>query len=138
MIRHAQDSIESSHARAPVDVSSVTERLRAVLAIYQRINELMGDWSTRSVAESDASMTAVVYFYHDVCRDLDAQMAAVERDVKESNLGIDLEALRNAREHIFIVLACDPVKLLQAERDIKEGRVVTLEQMRRELRNSAH
>ena len=120
----------------PHDV--VQEQVRVVAGLYDRLKELMADWSRNSQAASDATVLAVAQYYHSRCRELDALMAQVERAAVGLSPAIDLGQLRQARRHIAMVLAVDPVQILKAEQDVREGRTMTLEQMRRELRNPAH
>jgi hypothetical protein len=102
------------------------------------MNELMGDWGHRSKTASDASVIAVAEYYQTLCRDLDQRMGDCQRALSSMGSTIDLSTLVEARRHIAVVLAMNPANILEAERDIREGRTMTLEQMRRELRNPAH
>ncbi len=138
MVKRVQQSIETPPASAPVVVSALTERLRALLGIHQRLNELMGDWGDRSEHESDAAVIAVAHYYQDLCRDLNARLAEVAREIHEAGLTIDLQPLGKAREHLCIVAAVSAENFVRARQDIKEGRTMSLEEMRRRLRNPAH
>ena len=115
-----------------------TEKLRALMSLFDRMNDLMGSWADRSKTSPDQSVLEIADFYQTLCRDLDLQMAEFQRSAAMATFPIDLSQLRKAREHIALVLAFNAANLLQAERDVREGRTMSLEQMRRELRNPAH
>ncbi len=134
MVQRVPQSVEVP----PAIVSAMTERLRALLGIYQRLNELMGDWGDRSEHESDAAVVAVAHYYQDLCRDLNARLAEVAREVREAGVAIDLQPLTRAKEHLCVVAALSAENFVKSRQDIKEGRTMSLEQMRRELRNPAH
>ena len=138
MVQRVPQQAEAPAPSAPIVVSALIERLRALMGVYQRLNELMGGWGDRSEQESDAAVIAVAHFYQDLCRDLKARLAEVARDIREAGLAIDLKPLASAMEHLTVVVALKAENYARSRQDIKEGRTLSLEQMRRELRNPAH
>ncbi len=121
-----------------VSIDTASEEMRALLGLFDHLNELMGDWSRKSKSASDATVIAVSDFYQTLCRDLCVRMSEFQDAVAKAALPLDLSALRKAREHLNIVAAVNAADILRAEKDVQEGRTMTLEQMRRELRNPAH
>src|SRR4051812_32185815 len=114
------------------------EQLKALLGLFQQMNDLMGDWGRRSKTASDASVIGVAEYYQTLCRDLDQRMGELQRALSTMGSAVDMNPLVAARRHLAVVLALKPANLIEAEHDIREGRTMTLEQMRRELRNPAH
>jgi hypothetical protein len=110
------------------------EQARAALALFERLKELMGEWSRASKSASDDAVIGVAEYYQSRCQEMDALIAQAERAVTPST-GFDPASLREARRHIALVLAVDARRILRAERDVREGRTTSLERMRRELRN---
>ena len=136
MVRPTQTSPLPPSTSLSTEVAE--EQLKALLGLFHRMNELMGDWGDRSKTASDASVIAVAEYYQTLCRDLDQRMGECQRALSSMGSAIDLSTLVAARRHIAVVLAMKPANILEAERDVREGRTMTLEQMRRELRNPAH
>jgi len=135
MVQRVPSGVEAPPASPVASATTLTERLRAVMALYHRINDLMGDWGDQSKDAPDDAVIAVAHFYKGLCRDLDVRMGEIKRETLEAGLGIDLQPLVRARQHLAIVGALSPENFVKSRRDIKEGRTMTLEQMRRELRN---
>jgi RNA polymerase primary sigma factor len=50
------------------------EQLKALLGLYGRLNELMGDWGDRSKSASDGAVVAVAEYYQSLCRELEEQL----------------------------------------------------------------
>lgn len=114
------------------------EQLKALLGLYDRLNELMGDWGDRSKSASDGAVVAVAEYYQSLCRELDLKFGEFQRSVPTTGSPLDLTPLVAARRHLALVTALKAANVLEAERDIREGRTLTSEQMRRELRNPTH
>jgi len=126
------DSDVGGYARLP---AVLVERVRVLSRVYEELDELIGEWRERMGGISDEVMIGVAFFYKELCRDLAGRIDELFRDA--SGTAIDLGSLRNAREHMSIIDALDPVRIVEAEKNIRAGRFVTLEQMRHELRNKA-
>src|SRR4051812_30754733 len=95
-------STQSSGVLSP---EIATEKLRALMELFDRMNELMGSWADRSKTSPDQSVLEIADFYQTLCRDLDLRMAEFQRSVATANFPVDLSQLRKAREHIAIILA---------------------------------
>jgi len=122
----------NGHAKLP---AVLVERVRVLSRAYEAIDELIGEWRERMAGISDDVMIGVANFYKELCRDLGGRIDDLFRDAEGTD--VDLGLLRKAREHLSIIEAYDPVGIIEAERNIRAGRFVTLEQMRHELRNKA-
>jgi hypothetical protein len=136
MVRPTQNASGQSAGALSPEIAA--EKLRALTGLFDRMNDLMGGWAKQSKAAPDQSILELTAYYQTLCRDLDSRMAEFQRSVATADIPIDLSQLRKAREHIAIVLALNAANLLRAEQDVREGRTMSLEQMRRERRNPAH
>jgi hypothetical protein len=122
---------------AALNAEAANEELRALGAVYGHITQLMREWHVKCKTASDETMLAVADFYQTLCRDLDARMLHFQRAIVKSGVVIDASAIKDARLQLSFVMAMDAANILKGEKDVREGRTMTLEQMRRELRNPA-
>lgn len=84
---------------------------------------------------SDDVVTNVAIHYRALCIDLSRQFDDLWHDLHAS--GFDIET-KQARDHVRLLASIDPVQIAKADQDIREGRFITLEQARRELRAKSH
>jgi hypothetical protein len=128
---------DSQDGSVPESAESFLERFRAAHALYKLLNELMGDWNERAKSADDATILTVCRFYQGACQDLDLRLKELQLSNISQAFPAELDVLRKAREHMALIRAIDPARVIRSMNDIREGRTITLEQMRRELRNPA-
>jgi hypothetical protein len=132
MVKGTTKSPQSS-ARASDTV--LGEKINALTSLLARVRELIRDWGTRSAAQEDSAALAGASYYHELCRWLDEEMARVQREIHAKGGAVDAKPLQDARDELRVILAFSPADLLKARADTRSGRVVTLDEMRRELQS---
>jgi hypothetical protein len=118
-------------------VEGANEELRALMTLFEHLKQLMREWHLQCKTASDETILGLAEFYQLLCRDLDARMLQFQREIVKSGHRIDDLAIKDARRQLAFVLAMDAANILKGEKDVREGRTTTLEQMRRELQNPA-
>ena len=116
----------------------MAEKINALTSLFARTRELIADWGKRSATEDDAAALACANYYHELCRWLDQSMSCVEGEIQSTGVAVDLTPLREARDELRVILGFKPADLIKGRADARGGRVITLDEMRRELQGRGH
>jgi len=126
MVRSAAQSSAPDSALAVFQ-----ERVRVLTTLYETLNGLMRGWAERAEGFPDGVQVAVTRQYQAFSADLFARVAEARRDGETG--GMDASALQDAYDHLRAMQMFDAERVIASIRDVEEGRVISLEQARREL-----
>ena len=114
------------------------EKVKALTKLYSGVQQLIKRWGLESEFGQEAVLLAGAQYYHELCRWLDEGMRGVEQEIISSGAPVELKPLQDARDELRVILAFKPEDLVKGRADARTGRVITLDEMRRELQDRSH